>query len=232
MPLDYGNVPAWIGAGTGLAALLRGLGQREQAQVSDWGEMLDQLASLEPEDLGRIVNENPAVAEVVGLASEEAARTASDRKRYLLAQVAAAALRGDATPPEIEALQYLTRTVIALSPSDLTLMVAIGTTVDGDPRPTEQFTVQGNDQEDAETYTRSVTVSIREVAARWPGPRELLNPALASLEQAGVIERRNAFLGGGVAGWAISDYGNLFLQHLLTDLGGWPPPQQLTSGGG
>lgn len=59
-----------------------------------------------------------------------------------------------------------------------------------------------------------------------------INPALASLEQTGLIEQRGVFLGSGIAGWALSDYGGLFLQHLLTDLGGWPPREQLPSRGG
>jgi hypothetical protein len=52
---------------------------------------------LEPDELRRTVEDHPLIAEVVGIAAEEAARSASDDKRYLLAQVVAAALRGDAT---------------------------------------------------------------------------------------------------------------------------------------
>lgn len=229
LPVELGDVPGWISAGTGIANLLRGLSKRQQTQARNWGEMLDELNDREPEELGRIVQDNPGIAEVVGLAAEEAARTASEHKRYLLAQVAAAALRGTTTPRQVEALQYLTRTVSALSPADLTLLVTIGTTATGEPRPTEQFTVR-EDEEDKDSYTRSVTVPSWKVATRWPGPRELLNPALASLEQVGVIERRTVYLGGGAAGWALSGYGELFLEYLLTDLGGWPPRRQLEGG--
>lgn len=87
LPVELGDVPAWIGAGTGIVALLQGLSKQQQAHVHDWGEMLDQLADLEPERLHHIVEDNPAVAEIVGLAAEEAARTASDHKRYLLGRV-------------------------------------------------------------------------------------------------------------------------------------------------
>jgi hypothetical protein len=47
-----------------------------------------------------------------------------------------------------------------------------------------------------------------------------------------VIERRTAFLGGGVAGWTPSGSGDVFLRQLLNDLGGWPPHPQLGVRGG
>jgi hypothetical protein len=195
--------------------------------IQSWAEMLDDLTDLEPEELRRVVEDNPVIAEIAGIAADEAARTASDHKRYLLAQVVAAALRGNTTPGQLDALLYLARTMAALDPADLTLLVIIGTTEAGDMRPTEEFAVRGQDGQDEESYQRSVEVRTKELVDRWPAPRDLLSPALASLEQAGVIERRTTFLGDGVAGWALSGYGDLFLQHLLTDLGGWPPRPQL-----
>lgn len=228
-PVQWGDVPAWIGVGTGIAGLFRGLGDRQQVQFQGWAEMLGELTDMEPEELRRTVQENPVIAEIVGMAAEEAARTASDDKRYLLAQVVAAALRGTATPGQVDALLYLTRTVAALDPADLTLLVIIGTTPEGDVRPTEEFEVKDEDQQVEDTYKRAVDVRNKELVDRWPGPRDLLHPALASLVQAGVIEQRRVFLGGGAASWALSGYGELFLRHLLVDLGGWPPRRQLDS---
>ena len=46
------------------------------------------------------------------------------------------------------------------------------------------------------------------------------------------MERRTAFLGGGVAGWALSGSGDVSLRQLLNDLGGWPPRPQLGTRGG
>ena len=223
--IQWGDVPAWVGAGTGIAALLRGLGNRQQVQFQGWVEIFGELTDLEPEDLRRTVQDHPVIAEIVAIATEEAARTASDDKRYLLAQVVAAALRGDASPGQVDALLYLTRTVATLDPADLTLLVIVGTTPDGDRRPTEVFPAKREDRrrEVEETYTRVMDIPNKELVDRWPGPRELLSPALASLEQAGVIEQRKVYLGGGAASWALSRYGELFLRHLLVDLGGWPP---------
>jgi hypothetical protein len=216
-PVQWGDVPGWIsavaGAGGGVAALFRILSKRQEAQGGIFFEMLDELADLESEDVQQLVEDNPVIVEIVGRAAEEATRTASDDKRYLLAQVAAAALRGDATPGQINALLYLERTVIALDPADLTLMVIIGTTEDGKPRS------EGQEE-----------VGRAEMQARWPSPPDLLDPALAMLEQQGLIV---GIIDYGVAHtWTLRPYSQQFLQHLLTDLGGWPPRRQLNSRGG
>ena len=230
LPVQWGDVGTWLGTATGIASLFRGLGMRQQVQFQGWAGMLEELTDLEPEDQRRVVEDNPVIAEMLAIAAEEAARTASDDKRYLLARVVAAALRGDATPGQVDALLYLTRTVAQLDPADLTLLVIVGTTEDGNARPTEPFAVQGEDKQDEDSYQRSVYVHMKELMDRWPAPRELLSPALASLEQAGVIERRRGYVGGGAASWALSGYGELFLKHLLVDLGGWPPRRQLGGG--
>jgi hypothetical protein len=167
--------------------------------------MLDELTDREPEELRRIVADNPVIAEVVGLAAEEAARTASDHKRYLLAQVAAAALRGTTTPRQVEALKYLARTVIALDSPDITMLVIIGTTADREPRATQE------------------TAQRKEIDARWSSPPDLVDPALAAIQQQGLLEGVTDYDGG--IQCRLSPYGRRFLDHLLTDLGGWPPPR-------
>ena len=85
-------LPNAIQAGTAVGQLWLGLTGRRQKQAADWGATLEELAGLDGSELRRIVEDNPAVAELVGLAWEEAARTAAEDKRHLLAQVAAAAL--------------------------------------------------------------------------------------------------------------------------------------------
>jgi hypothetical protein len=69
---------------------------------------------------------SPALAELVALAWEEAARTASEDKRRLLAKVVAAALRGD-SDALVDATEFLLRTVIALDPAHVALLVVIAT---------------------------------------------------------------------------------------------------------
>jgi hypothetical protein len=146
---------------------------RRQQQVADWGATLEDLAGLDGTELRRVVEDNPAVAELVGLAWEEAARTAAEGKRTLLARVAASALRGDATPGQVDALRLLLRTVIALDPSHITLLVRIGQSIDGYGKT--------NDEE-------ARRLRIETLAADWPGPADLLGPLLAGLERESLIQ--------------------------------------------
>jgi hypothetical protein len=208
--IQWGDVPAWIGAATGVAGLFRGLGNRQQVQFQGWAEMLEELTDREPEELRRTVEGNPVIAEIVAIAAEEAARTATDNKRYLLAQVVAAALRGDSTPGQVDALLYLTRTVVALSPADLTLLVVIGTNEDGKPRTGDERVTQ------------------EEMRDRWPSHPDLLDPALAMLEQQGLVVAHVDY--GVPRFWVLQPYSQQFLDHLLTDLGGWPPRRELEGG--
>lgn len=207
--VQWGDVGTWLGTGAGIAALFRGLGNRQQVQLQGWAEALEELTELEPEELRRTIEDHPVIAEIVGIAAEEAARAASDHKRYLLAQVAAAALRGDATPGQVNDLLYLARTVIMLDPADLTLLVIMGTTEEGKERPEDSRAFEGD------------------LLHRWPSPRDLIAPAVASLQRAGVIYEVDQYSGGQPSTWVINDYGRLFLKHLLLDLGGWPPRSQL-----
>jgi hypothetical protein len=102
-------VPAWIGVGTGVASLYLGLRDRQQTQALDWAQTLEDLAGLPPEALRRAVEDHPVVAQMADLAWEEAARTASEDKRRLLAKVVAAALRGDAAVEDLHELQFYAR---------------------------------------------------------------------------------------------------------------------------
>jgi hypothetical protein len=159
------------------------------------------------------VEDNPAVAELVGIAWEAAAMTAADDKRYLLARVAAAALRED-DAAEVDALGFLTRNVIALDPAHIKVLVIAATP-------------QTEDGELAGIIRRE------ELLARWPGPWDLIPAALAAPEREGLI--RDQYAGGrpgGRIGWVLSDYGERFLKYLLVDAGGWPPagsPAETTS---
>jgi hypothetical protein len=119
-------LPNAIQAGTAIGQLWLGLTSRRQQQAADWGAILEELADLDGPELRRTVEDNPAVAELIGIAWEAAARTASEDKRYLLAQVAAAALREDDSAV-LDALGFLTRTVIALDPAHIKLLVITGT---------------------------------------------------------------------------------------------------------
>lgn len=200
-------LPNAIQAGTAVGQLWLGLTGRRQRQAADWGAALEELAGLDGPELRRIVEDNPAVAELVGLAWEEAARTASDDKRYLLAQVAASALRGDTTAGQVDRLPFLLRPVLALDPPHITLLVLIGESVDR--------TGESNVAEDHQ-------VTLEDLAAKWPGGDRLLDPAIAALEREGLIQGVQDY--GGSSRWCkLRPFGAEFLDYLLVDAGGWPP---------
>jgi len=200
-------LPNAIQAATAVGQLLLGLGQRRWTQAQEWGETVEELSGLDRETLRRTLEGDPVAAELVGLALEAAARTASDDKRYLLAKVAAAALRGDTTPGQVDNLQLLLRTVIALDPPHVALLVTIGQSVDRSG--------QTNDEE-AQRASRD------KLAADWPGPTDLLGAVLATLERENLVETITDF--NGTPRWVrVTDYGSRFLDHLLIDHGGWPP---------
>ena len=104
--------------------------------------------------------------------------------------------------------------MIALDPADLTLLVIIGTTEDGKPRG----------EDDVATH--------HEMQLRWPSEPDLLDPALGLLEQQGLIGGADADKRGLTKFWLLRPYGQQFLRHLLTDLGGWPPHVQHQSRSG
>ena len=58
-------LPNAIQAGTAVGQLWLGLTGRRQQQAADWGATLEELAGLDGPELRRIVEDNPAVAELV-----------------------------------------------------------------------------------------------------------------------------------------------------------------------
>ena len=63
-------------------------GQRERG-LQLFPRLLEEASALGPDEIARVVADNPSVAELVGAAWEQAARTANEDKRGLLAKVAA-----------------------------------------------------------------------------------------------------------------------------------------------
>jgi hypothetical protein len=184
-PVQLGDVPAWISTATSVTSLYVGLRNRQRAQALDWARVLEELADLTPEELRRTVEDNPVIAQMVDLAWDEAARTASAAKRRLLAKVVVAAMRGDADA-EVDAYQFLLRTVMDLDPAHVTLLVAIG---------------QGSTTEGL-------------LQARWPNASDLLAPAMSILERAGLVERPRQLMGGPARWWDLTAYGHRFFEFL------------------
>lgn len=179
-----------------------GLRDRQQAQALGFAQTLQELADLTSLELRQVVEDHPVIAQMVDLAWEEAARTASEDKRRLLAQVVAAAIRGDENTA-IDDLQFLLRTVMALDPAHVRLLVVISwpysrhRSVTGVDRPKE-----GMERFD--------------MLGRWQGGPALLDAALAMLEREGLIVSTGEQAGGNEnRWWALGPYGNLFLKFLM-----------------
>jgi hypothetical protein len=201
--VQLGDLPAWIGAATGAAGLYLGLRDRQQAQALDFAQVLEQLAGLTPEELRRTVEDNPMLAQMVDLAWEEAARTASEDKRRLLAKVVAAALRG-AADAEVDALPFLLRAVMALDPGHVTLLVIVATPQKvADDGPADRLPEV--DLENA--------VGREELLDRWPAADDLLDPALAALDREGLVLGVQS-LDGETRWWALRPFGRRFFDFL------------------
>ncbi len=199
-----GAIPDWIGAATGTASLYLGLRGRQQAQAVDFAQTLEALAGLTPQELRQVVEDNPVVAQMVDLAWEEAARTANANKRRLLAKVAAAALQGDADA-EIDALPFLLRTVMALDPGHVTLLVIIATPRKAAATRLSPSEIPGPEFENA--------AGRDELLDRWAAPADLLDPALAALEREGLTKGVQSF-DGGTRWWVLRPYGRRFFDFL------------------
>lgn len=202
--VQFGDVPAWIGAATGAASLYMGLRDRQQAQALDFAQTLQELADLTPLELRQVVEDNPVIAQMVDLAWEEAARTASAEKRRLLAKVVAAALRGD-TDAEVDALPFLLRTVMALDSGHVRLLVIIATPRKAAAAALSPSEIPGPEFENA--------AGRDELLDRWGAAADLLDPALGALEREGLTKGVQSF-DGGTRWWVLRPYGRRFFDFL------------------
>lgn len=200
--VELGGVPEWAQAAVEAGALYLAVRGRWQEQAVDWAKELERLSAMTTEELRRAVEASPALAELVGLAWEEAARTASEDKRRLLAKVIAAALRGD-SDVLVDATEFLLPTVIALDPAHVALLVVIAT-----PQVMQEARPGG---------TAGMTVDRKQMTSRWRASEDLLDPALAALEREGLVDGKRG-LGGGVGTWTLRPYGARFF-HFLKEVG-------------
>jgi hypothetical protein len=186
--VQLGNVPEWIQGAAEAGALYLAVRGRRQQQALDWAATLKELSGLSDEELRHVVGDNPVVAEIVGRAWEAAAETASQDKRRLLAKVAAAAIRGDADA-QVDELPFLLRTVTELDPAHITLLVRVDE---------HEYAANAQDLVDAS----------------WPTHPELLEPALSTLERAGLIHQPSYIKGEPRESWFLTNYGRRFLTFL------------------
>jgi len=183
----------------GVASLFIGLRNQRVTQAIDCAALVKELSGLSDEELRCIVEDNPAVAVLAEHAFREAAATASDEKRRLLAKVVAAAMRGDATA-EVEPLGFLLRTLIALDEPHITLLVIIASPREGHGQLAGKM-VDG--------YVRRP-----EIAARWPSAEDLIDPALSVLLREALIREDDAPWNENTRSVSATDYGRRFLNFL------------------
>lgn len=196
--------------GVGVAQLhLSVQGARKQALV-EFGRLLDEMLSLSPEEIAELLGDE-CLSQLVGHAWEAAARTASEEKRWVLARITAAALRGETDDAKVDPFPLLLRTVAAVTEPDLHLLALLACA----PPHGEQDT----------TAVPEGSLSAHELEEQWPGARGLVTPMIAVLEREGVIEDRAL---GNVNYhkplYGLTDYGRRFLRYLPGDQQGGQNP--------
>jgi hypothetical protein len=200
----WGDPPGWLQAFAEVGLLWMALRDRREQPDIRWVEVLqEELSGLQPEELRRVA-EDEAVAGVVRGAWEAGVRTASDEKRRLFARLLAAALRGDAAAEKIQPLGFLLRTLSALEQEHFTLLAIIASP-DGKERQSEEWMLQGKVPDSA--------VTREEIEERWSGAGDLLDPALAALEGARVVDAQLGY-NGGTHSWSLNGYGRRFLDFI------------------
>jgi hypothetical protein len=195
--------PVWISAISAAATFIyTAVRDHRQQQEIAWVELLQaELADLEPDELRRVAKD-PAVAELVGRAWEAALRTASDGKRRLYARVVAAAMRGDAATPNIQPLAALERTLTNLEQEHIALLAIIASP-------------DGKERKSGAALEGQVDGAVKreEIEERWQGAADLIDPAIAALEGARVVDRHLGY-NGPTHSWTLNRYGRRFLDFV------------------
>jgi hypothetical protein len=202
--LQLGDVAGWLQAAGGMAQVFDVVIRRRHQNLASFGRLVEELSGLSSEEIKSLVRQHEAISELVGVAAEEAAKTASAARRRRFAMVAAAALRSDAAAPKLQPTQFLLRTLIALDDEHITLLTIIATP-DGKQRTSEGWMLEGK---------VDGAVKRAEIEERWPGAADLLDPALAALEGARVVKGHQSY-NGYIAQWALNDYGRRFLDFII-----------------
>lgn len=201
--LQWGALPDWVTIAGNLGPVLfRSIQKARQKQAGSWPEIVQQLVNLPADAIQHILDENPAVAEVVAQAWEVAARSARQEKRRLLARVAANALNhpGDS----LDELIFLQRALADLEPADLSLLVLIS-------KP--HFERGQLAQTPLHGY-----LTHDDLLEAWPEAKDFMAPMVALLMREGLIENRALASPARVAAaWAVTDFGRRLLAFLSED---------------
>lgn len=200
LPVSYGDVPSWIAAGTGLAAFAQSFRTQRQQRVIETAIRIQEQSGLGDTDLAAAIEGNPFLGELFEDGFEAAMRSAAQEKRRLLANVLVAALAGE--DARLDELQILLRTISAIEPYHLVLLVRIGI-----PRPGDGHwsgtRLEGSWHVDE---LRGTTANDQQ---------DLLGPMLSTLAgEALVHDAALGTFGYGQPAWALSQYGRRLLAFL------------------
>lgn len=199
------DLPVWLSAiaglgqvGAGVAQLYYGVQAAREEALAEFGRLLDEMLKLSAEEMAELLGDE-RLAQLVGHAWEAAARTASEEKRWVLARITAAALRGETDDAKVDPFPLLLRTVAAVTEPDLRLLALVARAP----------------QDEHNTAVPEGSLSAQQLEQQWPGARGLVKPMLAVLEREGVIEDRalGAFDYGQPL-YGLTDYGRRFLRYL------------------
>jgi hypothetical protein len=174
---------------------------RRQERIADWLKMLDTfLGAIDINDVLRNLGERPAVEELFVFAAENAARTAGEEKRRLLARAAARALVGDVAA--VEESLVLLRTVVALDEPHIQLLVRISQA---------QSKPSGRRTKRPEPSTGLTDEGVNEL---MPGRPALRLGLLSHLESQGLMARSGAPQERMPANWVVTEYGFVLLEYM------------------
>lgn len=198
------DLPVWIGAlanATSVAVnLSQGVRSARDKAATEFARLLDQMLELSAEEIEEALG-HERLAQLVGSAWEAASRTASEKKRWMLAGLAAAALRGETDDAIVDPLPLYLRTVAAVDEPHLRLLALVANAPRGE--------AQRN------PAAPEGSLSAQELQEQWPGARRFVKTILAVLVREGLIEDRAlGAVNYGEPLYGVTDYGREFLGYL------------------
>lgn len=200
-------VPIWLqGIGSMAQAGLVGaqlwiaVHTQQAGAALEWGAVVEELSDLEPDEIALVIEQSPVIAEVVGRAGAQAAISASEQKRLVLAKVVAAVLRGDVDDAELDAIRLLTRTLDALDEPHLSLLARMLL-----PRA-------GRGQLAGTALEGAWTIS--DLSEEWPEADDLVKPLVHTLEAHGLVDDVGVGTWDAVPSYSLNSYGMRLLRFL------------------
>lgn len=207
------DLPVLLGLGhlgVGVAQLYVSVRDARTKALVEFVRLLEERLGLSAEEMAELV-EDERLAQLFSHAVETAARTASEEKRWVLARITAAALRGETDDATVDPFPLLLRTVAAVTEPDLRLLALVARAPPHDGQDT--------------AAVPEGSLSAQQLEEQWPGARGLVTPMIAVLEREGLMEDRAL---GSVNYhkplYGLTDYGRRFLRYLPGEQQGGQSP--------